>query len=182
MKPSSLGLLLIHACCWSAVLHAGEPQKVPVDQLGKTYQLIGKLGVPLGDVVHIEGVVVEGEFKGYEGGPNLRVQRIDGKATQKNIQIQLRPYFTDWGKEAYGGGHHSLPKLEMGKTYEMEGYETGGYIGVPGKAYKNAGFAIQTTNHYFHTQLVIYKAKLIESVPRQRINEQPATETPQSQK
>ena len=44
----------------------------------------------------------------------------------------------------------------------MEGYETGGYVGVPGEAYKNAGFAIQTTGYYFRTELVVYKAKVVE--------------------
>ena len=118
--------------------------------------------MPLGKVVRVEGIVVEGPFKGLEGGPNLRVQRIPGRATQQDIQIQLRPYFTDWGKEAYGGGHHSLPTLEMRKTYEMEGYETGDYVGVPAEAYKKAGFAIQTQRYYFRTELVVYRAKVIE--------------------
>ena len=50
----------------------------------------------------------------------------------------------------------------MGKTYQMEGYETGGYVGIPAKAYEKAGLGIQTTGHYFHTYLNVYKAKLIE--------------------
>jgi hypothetical protein len=162
MRASALGLLLIHVLSWPPLLHAAEPQNIPVEQLGKAYQLVGKLHAPLGEIVHVEGIVVEGPFKGFEGGPNLRAQRIQGQATQQDIQIPLRPYFTDWGKEAYGGGHQSLPKLEMGKTYEMEGYETGGYVSVPGKAYANAGFAIQTTGEYFRTELVVYEAKVIE--------------------
>jgi hypothetical protein len=132
-----------------------------VEQLGKAYQLVGKLHVPLGDMVHVEGVVVEGPFKGYEGGPNLRVQRIQGSATQQDIQIRIRPYFTAWGKKAYGEGR-SLPDLEMGKTYRMEGYETGGYIGHPAEVYRKAGLAFQTTGYYFQTELVVYKAKAIE--------------------
>jgi hypothetical protein len=164
MKPFSAGLLLIQVCCCSAALCAAEPQKIPVEQLGKSYQLVGKLQVPLGDVVRVEGVVVEGDSKGYEGGPNLRVQRIDGKATRRNIQIPISPYFSEWGNKA---GSQPLPKLEMGKTYLMEGYETGRYVGIPTKAYVKAGVAMQTTNHYFHTELVVYKAKLIEPPPRQ---------------
>jgi hypothetical protein len=167
MKPFALGLFLVHACCWPAVLYAEEPQRVPVEQLGKTYQLIGKLGVPLGEVVQVEGVVVEGEFKGYEGGPNLRVQRINGKATQREIQIQIHPYFSEWGKKSSAGGY-ALPELETGKTHRMEGYETGHYVGIPAKAQENAGIAVQTTHHYFHTQLIVYKAKLIEDRPVQQ--------------
>jgi hypothetical protein len=157
MKSSLLGLLLIHVSCWPPVLYAGEPQNIPVEQLGKSYQLVGKLHVPLGEIVHVQGVVVEGPHKGYEGGLNLRAQRIQGRATQQDIQISLRPYFTDWG-------HQSYPKLEMGKTYEMEGYEDGGYVGVPfRKAYENAGVVTdQIPGQYFRTQLVVYNAKRIE--------------------
>jgi hypothetical protein len=50
----------------------------------------------------------------------------------------------------------------MGKTYEMEGYETGGYIGKPSKAFMNAGFMLQTAGFYFRTYLEVYKAKKIE--------------------
>jgi hypothetical protein len=161
MKRLLLGPILICAACLPLVLHGAEPQNIPVEQLGKAYQLVGKLHVPLGDVVHVEGVVVEGPFKGYEGGPNLRAQRIQGRATQQDIQIPIHPYITDWGKDGFAGGH-TLPKLEMGKTYQMEGYETGGYIGIPGRAHEKAGVTVQTAEHYFRTQLVVYKAKRIE--------------------
>ena len=97
MKPSLLGLFLIQVSCWPLVLYAGEPQNIPVEELGKAYQLVGKLHALFGQIVCVEGVVVEGPFKGC-GGPNLRAQRIRGEATQQDIQIQLRPYFTDWGK------------------------------------------------------------------------------------
>ena len=126
-----------------------------MEQLGKSYRLIGKLHAPLGEVIQVEGIVVEGDDKGYEDGPNLRVQRIQGRVVRQDIQIKLHPYFIEWGKTA------ELPKLEFGKTYQMEGYETGGYIGIPRKAYKNAGISLQTSDHYFRTQFVAYKAKLI---------------------
>ena len=95
MRSLSLGLLLIHAVYWPPVLRV-EPQNVPVDQLGKAYQLVGKLHMPLGAVIRVEGVVVKGPFKGYEGGPNLRAQRIEGQATQEDIQIPIYPHFTRW--------------------------------------------------------------------------------------
>ena len=162
MKLSSLGLLLTYASCWVAACHGGERQNIPVAQLDKAYQLVGKLHVPLGQVVEVEGVAVQGmAVKGYEGGPNLRVQTVQGRATQQDIQITISPYFTNWGKKGYAGGR-TLPKLKMGETYQMEGYEVGGYVGTPAEAYKNAGFAIQNSGYYFRTYLVVYKAKLIE--------------------
>ena len=153
MKPFLLGVLLIHVCCWPAVLHAGEPQNIPVERLGSEYRLIGKLHMPLGNVFQVEGVVVEGPSKGYNDGPNLRAQRIQGQATQPVIQIKLAPY----------SPARSLPKIEVGKTYQMEAYETGYYIGIPSEALKS-GPSIQTCGHFFHTVLVYYKAKVIEPI------------------
>ena len=150
MKPTSPGLFLICVSCWSSVL-AGEPKSIPVDKLGTTYQLVGKLHAPLGTVVHVEGVIVEGPPVGEDAGLNLRVQRIQRKVTQQGIEIKLVPC----------SGVRSLPKLETGKTYHMEGFETGGYTGVPLEAFK-AGESVQIeVGLCFHTQLVFYKAKVI---------------------
>ena len=132
-------------------------------ELGKRYQLVGKLHVPLGAVVKVEGVVVDGPFKGNEGGPNLRIQRVGGRATQSDIQICVKEYFYEWGAKTLFG-EVGLPKLENGKTYEMEGYETGGYEGTPGEAYEEANIHLQTTGFYFWEELVVYKAKEIEAV------------------
>lgn len=80
-----LGIALTLAFILTTACPAGEPQNIPVAQLGEQFQLIGKLHVPLGKVIEIEGVVVEGPFKGYEGGFSLRVQRIHGRVTQEDI-------------------------------------------------------------------------------------------------
>jgi len=147
----------------AALCLAAEPQNIPISQLGKNYRLIGKLHVPLGEVVTVEGVVVEGPYKGYEGGFNLRVQRIQGKTTQEDIQIPISPFFYKWGEKATVGGN-ALPKIEMGKTYEMEGYETGGYTGVPSEVFRKGAVIIQTTNHYFREVFTVTKAKQIEPI------------------
>ena len=161
MAKTQPTLLLLQIVCVPGLLSAQVPQNIPVERLGESYRLVGKLQAPLGDVIQVEGVVVEGPFKGYGGGPNVRPQRIQGHATQRDIQVPLSPYFYDWGKEAPVGGT-ALPKLEMGKTYELEGYETGGYVGIPGPAFRKAGITLQTAEHYFQTQFVVYKAKLIK--------------------
>jgi len=142
----------------SLMLFGEQSVKVPMEKLGTEYELIGKLHAPLGKLITVVGVVVEGPFKGYEGGPNLRVQQIQGKYYQKDIQICLSPYFTDWGESA------ALPKLKNGETYEMEGYETGGFVGVPHEAYSKAGLMIQTSGHYFRHEFVAIKAKLTKPI------------------
>jgi hypothetical protein len=160
LTATAAAVITLASLVADAVADAKQPQNVPVDRLGGEYRLVGKLHVPLGDVVKVEGIVVEGPSKGYEGGPNLRVQRIQGQATQEDIQIMLAPYLSEWGEKAISG--ISLPELETGKTYRMEGYETGGYIGAPPKAYRNAGVEFQTAWHYFRSRLVVYKAEAIK--------------------
>lgn len=99
---------------------------------------------------------------GYEGGPNLRVQRINGKATQEHIQIRLAPYFDNFGEEGEDG--NSLPRLSFGTSFEFEGYETGGFVGVPSKAYQRANRMIQTSGFYFCHELKVYHGKKIDPI------------------
>ena len=145
-----------------SAIRAEQPTSVPISELGSKYELVGKLHVPFGKVVVLQGVIVDGPFIGYEGGPNLRVQRIDGVATQEDIQIQVLPYFGEFGKKRHDG--KELPKLEFGKSYEMEGYESGRYVGVPDEAYRRAGLEIQTSGFYFQQYFDVYRAKQIEPV------------------
>src|SRR5262249_26009021 len=154
--------------CWilllASALFADEPQSLSVTQLGKDFQLVGKLHVPLGSVISIEGIAVEGPFKGLEGGPNLRVQSINGSYTQEDIQIVIKPFIYDWGKKVTVDGD-ALPKLEMGRTYEMEGYETGGYSGVPSEAFRRGAIPVQTAvGPYFRTHFVVIRAKQTEPI------------------
>jgi len=147
----------------AAICFGAEPQNIPLGQLGIGFRLVGKLHVPLGEVVTLEGVAVEGPSKGYEGGFNLRVQRIQGRAIQEDIQIVIKPFFYKWGEKADAGGN-ALPNLKAGATYEMEGYATGGYVGVPGEVFKRGAVVIQTTGHYFREEFVVTKAKGIKPI------------------
>jgi len=81
---------------------SSSPQGIPLSEIGEggKYQLIGKLHQPLGKLCTLQGVAIEGQFKGYEGGPNLQVQRINGVATQELIQIRISPYFGLKGEQS----------------------------------------------------------------------------------
>lgn len=155
-------LLSIGLLCWGTA-RAEEPQNIPISELGSKYELIGKLHTPLGHIITIQGIAVEGPFKGYEGGPNLRIQRIEWNYTQEDIQIVIKPFLQEWGEDATAGGE-TLPKLEMGQTYEMVGYETGGYEGVPGEAFNHGATLVQTVNYYFRHHFIVTKAKRIEPI------------------
>lgn len=154
----SIALALGGACACGST---AEP--IRVGDLGRRYQIVGTLGKPLGAVVKVEGLVVQAPSKGYgSGGPNLQVQRIDGRVTQEDIQIMLKPYFHDWGAQAPEG--EALPQLAIGGTYALEGYENGGYAGIPAGAWREAGIVFGAFPHRFYVHLVTYRAAPIDPV------------------
>ncbi len=175
-------LLTVLAGCLitSERLNAGEdggtPARIPASGLGRSHVLVGMLHRPLGTVVRVEGVVIEGRPKGPDSGPRILVQKIDGRATQETIVLPLFPYHGRFGSSmppttpvgddaatqpAIG---LQLPKLRMSETFELEGYETGGYIGVPRAAYERAGLLLQTTGFGFYHRFLIYWGKQTKAV------------------
>ncbi len=127
---------------------------VPIQQVGKQFRLLGKLNLPLGEVARVQGLVVPGAGQGYDEGLNVRVFRINGEATQQFIQIKLSDYY----------GREELP-VQPGATCELEGFETGGFIGVPAEAAKRGGAVAQTTGHQFVHEFKVIQANEIKLQP-----------------
>lgn len=127
-----------------------QPTDVPLDQLGKQFRLVGKLGVPLGEVVKLQGIVVHSRVKGY-GGVSVRVYRVNDKATQEFIQVKLNDYY----------GRDEIPNLETGKSYEFEGFESGGFVGVPAAVHKRAGAATQAAEFSFLHEFTTFEQREI---------------------
>lgn len=127
---------------------------VPVQQLGKQFRLLGKLNLPLGEVARVQGLIVRGPGKGHDDGLNVRVFRIDGQATQEFIQIKLIDYY----------GRDDLP-LQPGVACDLEGFETGGFVGVPAEALKRGGAVAQTTAHQFVHEFKVIQATEIKLQP-----------------
>jgi hypothetical protein len=94
-------------------LHADdEVIDVPYKDVGKKFRLLGKLHVPFGKIATIQGEVLPDRAKSI--GLRFLVMRIDGLATQEEIVLKLA----------------DRSKVEVGKYYELTGYESGGYSGV----------------------------------------------------
>jgi len=150
-----------------AALFADEPTHVTLDQLDRDVILIGKLHRPLGTLLTLKGVAVDVDLpeKSLEEGLHFRVQQIDGEAHQSIIEIRVQPY-SRWDTPAIPkkyslGKAPSKPKA--GQYYELRGYETGSYVGVPPDAYKGARIARPTaTVHYFTTRFIVISATPID--------------------
>ncbi len=140
------------------------PLEVRISHPGPKFVLAGRLGRPIGETVTLQGVVVEGPSKGYDGGPNVIVQRINGQATQQFLRIPITPYFGDWGSKG-GDRKVPLPNLTMGASFELQGYETGRYVGIPEDAFQLAGIMIQTAvGQYFHSEVMVITGAAIEPI------------------
>lgn len=125
------------------------PIDVPIHQIGKQFRLIGELHWPIDQIIIVRGVVVEGPFKGHEGGPNLQPQVIQGVATQERIQIRL-----------VGGG---TDRLEIGQTYEFEGYEQIEYLGMHPEL-ADRGPSAQSASRHLRNDFVVINSKPIEPI------------------
>lgn len=134
---------------------AGPPvTDVPTQQLGKQFRLLGRLNLPLGEVVRVQGIIVRGPEKAFEDGLNVRAYRINGQATQQFVQIKLVDYY----------GRDELP-LQPGVACELEGFETGGFVGVPAEALRRGGEVTQTTGHHFVHEFKVIHATEIKLQP-----------------
>jgi hypothetical protein len=87
---------------------------------------IGELGVKLDTSVIVVATTIEGPFAGFDGGPNIRIKKINGDATQQMIQMPIRTRAGGSGWEQFERGGKAL--IEEGKTYELRGYESGSYV------------------------------------------------------
>lgn len=124
--------------------------QVPINSLNKQFEVIGELGVKLGKIITVRGLIVEGPFKGYDGGPNLLVQLINDSATQQPVQIPLSGIYGDDVEERE-------PHIKAGNTYQLRVYETGEFVGSPRGLYEETGVLAQTTGFYFRNQLIVIK-------------------------
>ena len=136
-----------------------EKTKVNITNPGQDIEIIGELGVPMGQMVTVTGIIVQGPRKGSEYGYNLVVQKIDTTSVQKFIRIPLTPYFhTDDQINITNAS-----KVKFGKTYRLRAYETGEFAGRPLGAIREINFLAQTVNYYFRNELVVLSAVEIDA-------------------
>lgn len=99
----------------------------------------GILKAPLGEIISIEGVITDGTRRGTKGDSGrlmMVVTSINGTKIQSPIIIAIE--FFSWGNV-------KTPKIDENKKYV--GYETGGYRGIPAKAFD---YLPQATTESFH--------------------------------
>ena len=111
-------------------------------------KVIGSLGRPLGEVVTIEGIVADGDYtrRNADAGETLlRVQTVNGRVLKREAVFHFRPF-----------EGADMKKPTAGMKFKYVGYETGGFSGMPDKAFDYVP-RVATDGYYFSTSLVILR-------------------------
>lgn len=152
------GALVLGGCARTPAAPSG-PVDVALHAPGLGYRLVGRLGVPLGRVVKVQGVMSAPQFKGYGvGSTMLMVRRVDGAATQEARTIFVHPYFGSWESL-------KLPAVEPGASYEFEGYESGGFEGQPEEVFRRGLVNFQTSGFCFSSSFHLVGGRRIDAAP-----------------
>jgi hypothetical protein len=113
MRILPLYLFLLALCLGRPHATAAEPvppkTDVTLESIGKS-NVKGRLGETLGSKLVIQGVLADLLMP-----RSLQVSNIDRKAVKEPITIEIR----------------GDAKLEKGRQYRLEGYESGGYESTP---------------------------------------------------
>jgi len=121
MLLGAVGIGLVVACTVGG-LSAADTAKVRWTDLGTRVRVIGSLGVPLGQIVKINGTVVPDECRKRKadlGKTLIEVSQVNGSPLPKKTVVEA----------AFLVAKQDLPS--PGSPITCIGYETGGYHGVP---------------------------------------------------
>jgi hypothetical protein len=143
-----LGAALITSCVLAHSPVPGfceEPSlRTPVftETLNSTHQLIGPLGIPLGEMLTVAATVEAKQTKGYFED-FVTMTAVNGRELAQPKQMPVRLW--QWG---------NVKALTAGQRLTLRGYQDGGMMGVPTQAMKETMY-VQTTSHAFNTWFVI---------------------------
>jgi hypothetical protein len=111
--------------------------------LEKGTQIIGLLGIPLGELASIQARLVQSDSK--ETDRYLEILKVD----DHQLSTPVRLMFSVW---QWGNLLNSA--LPLNKVLTLRVYETGGMVGVPQSAMKETNY-VETVGWGFSTYVVI---------------------------
>lgn|GEM_PF-1009992 len=145
------------------VQQQSPPKTIHVADLQRR-KIIGWLGRPLGEIVLIEGVVAKPSLsKEHSGATLLNVHSVNGHKLRKTPVFQFDPWLAE------------LKKPKTGERFRYTGYETGGFRGMPARAFEFVP-PVATTGFHFETSFVILRD---ENAPKKHQVQGPFGTSPQ---
>jgi hypothetical protein len=109
--------------------------------------VVGSLGHPLGTIVTVEGEVADGSYtklKKDDGQTLLRVHAVNGEKLASEQIFQ------------FGSLLDRVRTPDVGSRFKFTGYETGGFTGIPTKAFDYVGL-VQSTGYGFTTDFIVLR-------------------------
>ena len=153
-----------------------EPKSISAESLN-TIPVIGKLGVPLGQVAKIKAIVVDGDSlrtKGDSSSYLLKIAEVNGIKLDSEpiVDFSLAPgvdvklannnfalYELKTGEKAGSLTGEQVAKLKkdyVGKSLLLQVYEMGGFTGIPNKMPKEVE-TWQDYGFHFRTYLLVLR-------------------------
>lgn len=99
-----------------------------------------RLGLGFGKHTVVEGVHFEGQETGRKadlGKKLIRVDRVDGRELPEAVILKIRTISLN---------PSSLPNL--GTRFRSQGYDSGGFVGIPAEALEDAATVAETGFHF----------------------------------
>lgn len=144
----TIAIVLCGVCAQSTTHNTRkEPQRISVSELNEGLVLEGRLKLPLGTIVTVEGTVTDGaslKIKGLGNKTLLRMEKLDGKQISESSIFHF-DYFQKEGKP-----------LKAGSKFQFIGYETGRFVGVPHGAFDHIE-PVAAEGYSFQTSFVVLK-------------------------
>ncbi len=184
MKRLILGLLVGVTCvgCGSPEHSAATKERVLASELGGPCEVIGRLGVPLGKAVVIEGEIVAEVDETSKVGEShyvLRVRSIAGQPLPRPVQMdfechpcstwqckkQIGPFATSAVIQDEGAKRLSKDEIRRfneertGRALRLLAYETGCFGGIPNNLTPNDMPSWQDFGWHFSTWLIALDVK-----------------------
>ena len=136
-------LLLVMAVPLAAEGGTGAPRSVSASDLENGMQIIGLLGLPLGELASIRARIISSNSK--EADQYMEVLAINGVGLSKPMQLVFAVW--PWGNLA----NKTLP---LNQEMSLRAYETGAMQGVPERAMKETS-QVASVQWGFRTSLVV---------------------------
>lgn len=166
IQRSAILLLVLAGCA------AGPTTKLTLREFNEHYEIIGRLGLPLGTVTMIEATIVDGDSLGtkpYGDTYLLRVTRVSQNTLASPPVMRFTARYCDLPNERseryqqlYGdeprvgtGGavRSALDSNYVGRSYTLLAYEVGVFQGTPDNL--PTRYTWQDYGWFFHTSLVV---------------------------
>lgn len=153
----SATLLIVCATCWVANAQEQQARRqrgaISASSLNSE-KVIGSLGRSLGEVVTVEGLVADENYtrrKAESGELLLRVQAVNGKMLRREVLFPFSSFPSA-----------NIRNPPAGTKFKYTGYETGGFTGIPEKAF-NYVPRVSTTGYSFSTSFVVLRDKNVSN-------------------